>query len=72
MKWMLLLSLALGGCRAREAVYDQKASDAYRAAFEKKLQGDQAGYRAGLEQVKKQFPGTRAGERAAEQLEKKN
>jgi TolA-binding protein len=70
MKWLLLLTISLGGCRAREAVYDQKASDAYRAAWAKKLNGDEAGYRAGLEQVKKQYPGTRAGERAAERLKK--
>ena len=69
---MLLLSLAVAGCHSHEAVYDQKASEAYRVAWEKKLQGDEAGYRAGLEQVKKQFPGTRAGERAKERLEKKN
>ena len=69
MKWMLLAMLA--GCGSRTPSFDPQASAAYRAAWEKKQNGDEAGYRAGLEQVKKQYPNTRAGERARQQLEKK-
>jgi hypothetical protein len=68
MRRIFLLGVLLVGCRAGEATFDEKASAAYRAAWEKKVAGDQAGYRAGLEAVKKQFPGTRAAERARERL----
>ena len=70
MRWMLLAAL-LGGCGTRELPYDVRASAAYRAAWEKKVAGDEAGYRAALAELKKQFPGTRAGDRAGERLEAK-
>jgi hypothetical protein len=63
-----MLGLLLVGCRAREASFDERASAAYRAAWDKKMAGDQAGYRSGLEEIKRQFPGTRAAERAKERL----
>jgi hypothetical protein len=68
---LLLSLLALGACRSHDVGYDAKASAAYRAAWDKKMAGDEAGYRAGLEQVKKEFPDSRAGARAAERLSKK-
>jgi hypothetical protein len=70
MKWMILL-VALAGCSKKTPTFDAQASAAYRVAWEKKQNGDEAGYRAGLEQVKKQYPGTRAGDRARQQLERK-
>ena len=63
-----MMAILVMGCRAREAAFDERASAAYHAAWEKKMAGDQAGYRAGLEEIKKQFPGTRAAERAKERL----
>jgi hypothetical protein len=70
---ILLLSLlapllSVTACRSHDVGYDAKASAAYRAAWDKKMAGDEAGYRAGLEQVKKEFPDTRAGARASERL----
>jgi hypothetical protein len=68
MRQLLLIGFLVVGCRAREASFDAKASAAYQAAWQKKMAGDQAGYRAGLEEIKKQYPGTRAAERARERL----
>lgn len=63
-----MVGLLVVGCRGGEATFDARASAAYQAAWAKKMAGDQAGYRAGLEEIKKQYPGTRAAERAKERL----
>jgi hypothetical protein len=64
----LLFAVLMLGCGARSVGYDAEASAAYRAAWDKKMAGDEAGYRASLEAVTKKYPNTRAGERAKERL----
>ena len=71
MKRVLLVALLALGCQSRPPAYDPAASAAYRAAWEKKLAGDEAGYRAALGDICKKYPNTRAGERAREMLAKK-
>lgn len=62
-------ALLLGACHGGGASrYDAEASAAYRAAWEKRRAGDDAGYRSGLAAVAARR-GTWAGERAALDLE---
>jgi hypothetical protein len=59
----------LAGCRRAPAVdASPEASALYRAAWTKRMQGDEAGYRAGLADVLARHPTTRAGRRAREML----
>jgi hypothetical protein len=68
----ILLCLALGALAAcsRPSVsrYDAEAGAAFRAAWEKRRAGDEAGYRQALAAVAKRR-GTWAGDRAARDLE---
>jgi hypothetical protein len=64
----LLGSSALPGCGPERAGYDAEASAAFRAAWEKRRAGDEAGYRAGLTALAKRRD-TWAGQRAALDLE---
>jgi hypothetical protein len=66
----LLLGALLGAAcnQGGPSRYDESASQAYRAAWDKRRAGDEAGYKAGLAAVAKQR-GTWAGDRAAIDLE---
>jgi hypothetical protein len=67
MKILLCTALALAAC-GKPSGYDPDASRAFRAAWEKRRAGDEAGYRAALAEVAKR-KGTWAGDRAALDLE---
>lgn len=62
----LFLSGGLSACSKKG--YDADASAAYRAAWEKRRAGDEAGYKQGLAEVAKKR-GTWAGDRAALDLD---
>lgn len=68
--WMLLAGavLASEGCRKQPADRSREveASAAFRAAWEKRQSGDDAGYRAGLADVMARWPDSRAAARAKE------
>ena len=59
---------ALTGCQPSGSRYDAEASRGFRAAWEKRRAGDEAGYRAALGALAKK-KGTLAGDRAAVDLE---
>ena len=63
----LICALPLVACQ-RQSGYDQGASAAFRAAWEKRRAGDEAGYKQALTEVAKRR-GTWAGDRAALDLE---
>jgi hypothetical protein len=72
MKWVIAISLSalLGACTAgTTAGLDPEAAARYRAAWEKRRAGDEAGYRAGLQAVAAMSPDSRAGQRAREDLQ---
>src|SRR5207253_408044 len=67
-----LLAIALSGCRAQPPSPDKEASKAYRAAWTKRVQGDEAGYHAGLSEIAARYPSSRAGRRARQVLSQKD
>lgn len=65
----LLVVMGGMGChRGKTVAMNPEASAKYRAAWEKKQAGDDAGYRAALKEIADKYPGSRAGERAKEEL----
>jgi hypothetical protein len=65
----LMVVLAAAGChRGKSVGMNPEASAKFRAAWEKRQAGDEAGYRAGLKEIADKYPGSRAGERAKEEL----
>src|SRR5262252_6631910 len=65
----LLVVVAGTGChRGKTVAMNPEASAKYRAAWEKKQAGDDAGYRVALKEIADKYPGSRAGERAKEEL----
>jgi hypothetical protein len=65
---LLVMVAALGCNRGRSVGMNPEASAKFRAAWEKRQAGDEAGYRAGLKEVADKYPGSRAGERAKDEL----
>ena len=65
----LLVVVAGTGChRGKTVAMNPEASAKYRAAWEKRQAGDDAGYRTALKEIADKYPGSRAGERAKEEL----
>jgi hypothetical protein len=65
----LMVVVAAAGChRVRTPGMNPEASAKFRAAWEKRQAGDTAGYRAALQEIANQYPNSRAGQRAQEEL----
>lgn len=65
----LMVVVAAMGChRGKSVGMNPEASAKFRAAWEKRQNGDEAGYRAALKEVADKYPDSRAGERAKEEL----
>ena len=65
----LMVVVAAAGChRGKTVGMNPESSAKFRAAWEKRQAGDEAGYRAGLKEIADKYPGSRAGERAKEEL----
>ena len=66
---VLVVMLAAGGChRGPKVGMNPEASAKFRAAWEKRQAGDDAGFRAAMKEIADKYPDSRAGERAKEEL----